>query len=149
VPYVKETAKDLGEIKEAIDVIPEVIENESSKLQRAEKQELLTLYNEMNDKYSRAMSEIDSLREQVEHLKQTKNAGKKKIRGANPITTDKITRLSEYRQEAIDQRGIVPGWITSCHQIGVDSRSVRTYAKELADKWEDKTFRWKGFVDNE
>lgn len=137
-PHLGRFAKGLDEVEDAIDALPEVIEEEAPELEQTDKQELLNQIDQMK-------TEIATLREEVEKLRQESKATKKKARGANRTTRDKIVRLAEHRQEAIDQRGVVPGWISSCHYIGVDSRSVLTYAPELGDKWEDKSFRWKGF----
>ncbi|MBV6450786.1 MAG: hypothetical protein MHPDNHAH_01512 [Anaerolineales bacterium] len=136
---------DVEEIEEVIEVIPETVQKESPKLQPSDKAEFQTLFQDMKSELATAKNEMLTLRNRLEKLEQSKRTNKKKIRGANLATIDKIIRLAEYRQEAIDQRGVIPAWISSCQQLGVDSRSVMNYARELREKWEDKTFRFKGF----
>ena len=64
-------------------------------------------------------------------------------RGPNEASLDKVQRLAVYRQESIDNRGNIPGWIASCSSIGVDPKTVKKIAPILREKWEDKNFRWK------
>ena len=38
--------------------------------------------------------------------------------------------------------GRPPSWTSSCKKIGINYRTVRRYAPELMENWDDKTFRW-------
>lgn len=80
-----------------------------------------------------------------ESVQNKKKPRKRKRKKANQATIDKINRLAEYRQDAINERGSVPGWIDACKTIGIDSRIVINHAKELSEKWGDKKFQWVGF----
>ena len=63
-------------------------------------------------------------------------------RGPNLPTIQRIQALAEYRERNRDQWGRPPTWTSSCKKIGLNHRTVRRYALELLEKWDDKAFHW-------
>jgi len=69
---VIQTRKALEDAEETIDVIPEALEEASLEIQPLEKQEWLSLYNEVKDELVMAKNEIESLSQRLETLEQEK-----------------------------------------------------------------------------
>jgi hypothetical protein len=61
--------------------------------------------------------------------------------GRYPLTVQKIRELAEYREHHRDPLGRPPSYSRACKQIGLEQRTVRRHAPELAAKWYDTDFR--------
>jgi len=73
---------------------------------------------------------------------------KKTIRKERTIEIEeKIKRLAQKRQEAIDERGNVPKWISACQSVSIDPRTAKKHASDLRENWKIKTYKWQGFKD--
>ncbi|MFV2045247.1 MAG: hypothetical protein ACC700_18695 [Anaerolineales bacterium] len=65
---------------------------------------------------------------------------KQKQRGPWAGTLHKIERLSEIRRNSKRERGSIPTRISACDTVNIDPRTVRKYAAELWEKWDDMEY---------
>ena len=57
-------------------------------------------------------------------------------------TLQQILKLATYRAEYHRKKGLPLSFTHTCHKIGISPGTVRWYAPELYDNWENLDFHW-------